>query len=104
MMRSPSASAGRLAMLIMSGSGSCAADLPRRPADRSGPLAGGAGQVVLGVALRANVRPRGDSYLPIALDVVTLRGNLIADVTAFRTPMIFSRFQLPDRLPASSTT
>ena len=43
------------------------------------------------------------SYLPIALDVVTLHGDLIADVTAFRTPMIFSRFELPDRLPASST-
>jgi hypothetical protein len=34
---------------------------------------------------------------------VTLRGDLIADVTAFRTPMIFSRFELPDRLTASTT-
>ena len=37
-------------------------------------------------------------YLPIALDVLTLDGDLIADVTAFRTPAIFPRFGLPERL------
>jgi RNA polymerase sigma-70 factor (ECF subfamily) len=38
-------------------------------------------------------------YVPLALDVLTLRGDLIADVTAFRTPAVFPRFGLPDRLP-----
>jgi len=37
-------------------------------------------------------------YVPIALDVLTLRGELIVDVTAFRTPAIFPRFGLPGRL------
>jgi RNA polymerase sigma-70 factor, ECF subfamily len=41
------------------------------------------------------------SYLPIALDVLTLRGDFIVNVTAFRDPAIFPRFQLPDRLPTS---
>jgi hypothetical protein len=58
------------------------------------------GQLAFGVYA---IEPETGSYLPIALDVVTLRGDLIADVTAFRTPMIFPRFELPDRLPASST-
>jgi RNA polymerase sigma-70 factor (ECF subfamily) len=39
-------------------------------------------------------------YLPIALDVLTLRGAQIADVTAFRTPDVFPRFGLPDELAA----
>jgi RNA polymerase sigma-70 factor, ECF subfamily len=39
-------------------------------------------------------------YLPIALDVLTLRGEHIAEVTAFRTPTLFRPFDLPDRLPA----
>jgi RNA polymerase sigma-70 factor, ECF subfamily len=34
-------------------------------------------------------------YLPIALDVLTIRGAKIADVTAFRTTAIFARFGLP---------
>src|SRR5215218_408710 len=34
-------------------------------------------------------------YVPIALDVLTLRGELIADVTAFREPATFARFDLP---------
>jgi RNA polymerase sigma-70 factor (ECF subfamily) len=40
------------------------------------------------------------SYLPMALDVLTLRGEHIAEVTAFRTPTLFRRFDLPDRLVA----
>jgi RNA polymerase sigma-70 factor (ECF subfamily) len=40
---------------------------------------------------------RGD-YLPPALDILTFRGDRIADVTAFRTPAMFPRFGLPDRL------
>jgi RNA polymerase sigma-70 factor, ECF subfamily len=34
-------------------------------------------------------------YLPIALDVLTLRGPWIAEVLAFRTPEVFPRFGLP---------
>jgi RNA polymerase sigma-70 factor, ECF subfamily len=43
-----------------------------------------------------------NSYLPAALDVLTFRGDVIVDVTAFRTPAIFPRFRLPERLPAPS--
>ena len=44
---------------------------------------------------------RGRRYLPIALDVLTLRGTRIAEVTAFRTTAVFRRFGLPDELPPS---
>jgi RNA polymerase sigma-70 factor (ECF subfamily) len=37
-------------------------------------------------------------YLPIALDVLTLRGPWIADVVAFRSPGVFPRFGLPPKL------
>ncbi len=39
-------------------------------------------------------------YLPIALDVLTLRDAQIADVTAFRSSDLFPRFGLPDELAA----
>jgi RNA polymerase sigma-70 factor, ECF subfamily len=39
--------------------------------------------------------PETGSYLPIALDVLTLRGGWIAEVIAFRTPELFPRFGLP---------
>ena len=39
------------------------------------------------------------AYVPLCLDVFTLRGPWIADVTAFRMPELFRRFGLPDRLP-----
>jgi hypothetical protein len=39
------------------------------------------GQVAFGVYA---IEPETGSYLPIALDVLTLRGDLISDVTAFR--------------------
>ena len=38
------------------------------------------------------------SYLPLALDVLTLRGSWIAEVMAFRTPDVFPRFGLPAEL------
>jgi RNA polymerase sigma-70 factor, ECF subfamily len=38
-------------------------------------------------------------YVPIALDVLTLDGPRIADVTAFRLPEAFRSFGLPDTLP-----
>jgi RNA polymerase sigma-70 factor, ECF subfamily len=56
------------------------------------------GQLALGTYL---IEPDTGSFLPIALDVLTLRGDLIAAVTAFRSPATFPRFDLPDRLPAS---
>jgi RNA polymerase sigma-70 factor, ECF subfamily len=39
-------------------------------------------------------------YVPIALDVLTLRDTRIADITAFRTPEVFPRFGLPEELAA----
>jgi len=54
------------------------------------------GQPALGAYM---IDPGAGSYVPIALDVLTLRGDLIANVTAFRTPSAFPRFGLPDRLP-----
>jgi RNA polymerase sigma-70 factor, ECF subfamily len=60
------------------------------------------------VATTANAQPavgtyqldeRAGRYVPIALDVLTFDGGLIADVTAFRTPELFDRFGLPDVLP-----
>ena len=60
------------------------------------------------VATRANGQPAlgayaldgaGSTYLPIALDVLTLDGDLIADVTAYRSPSLFARFGLPDQIP-----
>jgi RNA polymerase sigma-70 factor, ECF subfamily len=59
------------------------------------------------VATRANGQPalgayaidrEGRAYLPIALDVLTLEGDLITDVTAFRSPSVFARFGLPDQI------
>src|ERR671910_169430 len=41
----------------------------------------------------------GRRYLPIALDVLTLHGTRIAEITAFRTTGVFRRFGLPDQLP-----
>jgi RNA polymerase sigma-70 factor, ECF subfamily len=54
------------------------------------------GQPALGSYL---IDARGERYLPLALDVLTLRGPRIAEVIAFRTPAIFRRFGLPDELP-----
>jgi RNA polymerase sigma-70 factor (ECF subfamily) len=42
----------------------------------------------------------GGRYLPIALDVLALRGSRIAEVVAFRTPEIFPAFGLPPALTA----
>ena len=52
-------------------------------------------------ALGAYVLDREGSFRPVALDVLTFDGDLVSAVTAFRTPAIFPRFGLPDRLPAS---
>jgi RNA polymerase sigma-70 factor, ECF subfamily len=42
--------------------------------------------------------PETGSFFPIALDVLTLRGALIAEVFAFRTPEVFPSFGLPAQL------
>jgi RNA polymerase sigma-70 factor (ECF subfamily) len=51
------------------------------------------GQVALGVY---RLDPGTGRFLPLALDVLTLRGDRIADVTVFRTPAILARFGLPE--------
>ena len=53
------------------------------------------GQIALGVYLREP----DDRWLPLALDVLTLRGDRISDVIAFRTPELFDVFGLPAELP-----
>jgi RNA polymerase sigma-70 factor (ECF subfamily) len=55
------------------------------------------GQLALGTY---RLEPETGRFVPVALDVLTLRGPLIADVTAFRSPEIFERFGLPDELAA----
>ena len=44
--------------------------------------------------------PDAGVYLPLALDVLTLRGAAISEITAFRSPELFARFNLPDELAA----
>jgi RNA polymerase sigma-70 factor (ECF subfamily) len=55
------------------------------------------GQLALGTYA---LDPQRNRFLAIALDVLTLRGTRIADVTAFRTPEVFPRFGLPSELAA----
>jgi RNA polymerase sigma-70 factor (ECF subfamily) len=55
------------------------------------------GQPALGTYQRD---PGAGTYLPIALDVLTLDGARISDITAFRTPEVFRLFGLPDELAA----
>ena len=44
------------------------------------------------------LEPERGRYLPIALDVLTLRGREVVAVTAFRSPELFPRFGLPEEL------
>jgi RNA polymerase sigma-70 factor (ECF subfamily) len=71
---------------------------------RSWLMPGGPAPRLRYVATRANGQPAVGAYLldresgaypAIALDVLALRGDRIAAVTAFRTPAIFPRFGLP---------
>ena len=52
------------------------------------------GQPALGVY---RIEPESGDFVPIALDVLALRGDLVAAVTAFRDPSVFGRFGLPLR-------
>ena len=54
------------------------------------------GQVALGTY---RGEPATGAHLPIGLDVLRLRGEQIAEVTAFRVVSAFPRFGLPPRLP-----
>ena len=53
------------------------------------------GQLALGTYL---LDAEAGRFLPIAFDVLTLRGALISEVVAFRTPEVFAWFGLPDEL------
>jgi RNA polymerase sigma-70 factor (ECF subfamily) len=53
------------------------------------------GQLALG-AYKLDLRQ--DCYLPVALDVLSWQGTRVSAITAFRTPAIFPRFGLPERL------
>jgi RNA polymerase sigma-70 factor (ECF subfamily) len=44
--------------------------------------------------------PQRERYLPTVLQVLTLRGDRIGEITGFVTPEIFTRFGLPDWLAA----
>jgi len=44
--------------------------------------------------------PGGGCYVPIALEVLTLDGARISEITAFRLPEVFRLFGLPDELAA----
>jgi RNA polymerase sigma-70 factor (ECF subfamily) len=52
------------------------------------------GQLALGVY---RIEPETGDSVPIALDVLALRADLVAEVTAFRDPSILGRFGLPLR-------
>jgi RNA polymerase sigma-70 factor (ECF subfamily) len=54
------------------------------------------GQLALGVY---KLDEASNSYRPIALEVLSLRGELIAEVTAFRDPALIRLFALPEELP-----
>jgi RNA polymerase sigma-70 factor, ECF subfamily len=54
------------------------------------------GQLALGVYKRDEESNR---YRPIALEVLSLRGELIAEVTSFRDPELVRLFGLPHELP-----
>ena len=55
------------------------------------------GQPALGLY---RLDPETETYLAVALDVLTLDGDQIAEITAFRTPALFPRFGLPSELAA----
>jgi len=44
--------------------------------------------------------PDGTRFVPLALDVLTIRDGSIEGITVFRTPEVFARFGLPDELAA----
>jgi len=59
------------------------------------------GQLAFGLYARDG---RAQTFLPRAVDVLTLRGAQILEITAFLTPGAFSRFGLPASLPAPGSS
>jgi RNA polymerase sigma-70 factor, ECF subfamily len=57
------------------------------------------GQLALGVY---KLDEESGHYRPVALEVLSLRGELIAEVTSFRNPNLVRRFGLPEELPPDS--
>jgi RNA polymerase sigma-70 factor (ECF subfamily) len=55
------------------------------------------GQLAVGCYVRHVTRR---VYVATVLDVLTMRGDRIREVTSFITPEIFARFGLPAELPA----
>jgi RNA polymerase sigma-70 factor (ECF subfamily) len=53
------------------------------------------GQVALGVY---KLDPDTETYRPVALEVLALRGELIAEITSFRDPALVRAFGLPEEL------
>jgi RNA polymerase sigma-70 factor, ECF subfamily len=58
------------------------------------------GQLALGTYQR---EPSEARYVPVALELLTLRGAEIVEVTAFRSPEVFRRFALPEELLGDPT-
>lgn len=44
------------------------------------------------------MRTEQERYLPTVLQVLTLRGELVAEIMGFVTPEIFRRFDMPESL------
>jgi RNA polymerase sigma-70 factor (ECF subfamily) len=50
------------------------------------------------VALAYHLDAESGQFTPVALDVLTLEGSRIKEITALVTPEVFSRFELPAEL------
>jgi RNA polymerase sigma-70 factor (ECF subfamily) len=48
--------------------------------------------------------PAEESHRAALLDVVTIRGGVIAEIVGFRSPQLFSRFGLPASLPSTGSS
>ena len=46
--------------------------------------------------------PRRQAYVPASLEVLTIEGTRVAEITAFVLPELFTRFGLPAELPRAS--
>jgi RNA polymerase sigma-70 factor, ECF subfamily len=44
-------------------------------------------------------RPQGASYVPTSIEVLTLEGEHVKQITAFASPRLFADFGLPPKLP-----
>jgi RNA polymerase sigma-70 factor, ECF subfamily len=78
---------------------------------RSGPLAGATRWRLIPVRANAQIAFGGyawddktQTFTPHALDVLTLRGAQIEEITAFLTPGAFGGFGLPATLPSEATS